>query len=190
MFLGTASPAQNRAMTSWCQKLHGSGRDAFPGPLRLVAVRHGMNRRQKSRVYAFQMDSGVSSTASLASKKKTQITVPLKVRSASMRVLHFVKYKLVIIVYCILQVAFGEHLKLVGGDELLGGWEIVAAPAMKWNEGHNWSGTFEKWFSFDSALISAVVANGHHRCILSSKRANLAVVCSHVGPPPWFRLGV
>lgn len=40
----------------------------------------------------------------------------------------------------IAQVAFGEHIRLVGEKPELGSWEIAAAPELSWNEGDIWSG--------------------------------------------------
>ncbi len=35
--------------------------------------------------------------------------------------------------------AFGEHLRVVGGCAELGGWDPVAAPSLEWAEGDNWT---------------------------------------------------
>ena len=35
--------------------------------------------------------------------------------------------------------AFGEHVRVVGADKALGGWEVGSAPEMRWSDGHRWS---------------------------------------------------
>ena len=35
--------------------------------------------------------------------------------------------------------AFGEHLRLVGSAEQLGGWDPAAGLTLEWAEGDNWS---------------------------------------------------
>ena len=37
------------------------------------------------------------------------------------------------------QLAFGEHLRVVGSCAQLGGWDPAAAPALEWTEGDNWT---------------------------------------------------
>ncbi len=39
--------------------------------------------------------------------------------------------------------AFGEHLRVVGSHEALGGWEVGRAPALEWSEGHVWTATLD-----------------------------------------------
>ena len=39
--------------------------------------------------------------------------------------------------------AYGEHLRVVGSHEVLGGWEVGAAPALEWGEGHVWTAQLE-----------------------------------------------
>lgn len=41
------------------------------------------------------------------------------------------------------QVAFGEHVSVVGSDESLGGWEVARGPELNWSEGHVWSAVVE-----------------------------------------------
>lgn len=41
------------------------------------------------------------------------------------------------------QVAFGEHLRVVGSAEGLGAWNVEAAPVMTWGEGDVWSVTVD-----------------------------------------------
>jgi hypothetical protein len=38
------------------------------------------------------------------------------------------------------RVEFGEHLKVVGSEEALGGWEVNRGLELQWAEGHVWSG--------------------------------------------------
>lgn len=42
-----------------------------------------------------------------------------------------------------LQINYGEHLRVVGSSEALGGWEVDKAPQMVWNEGHIWTATVD-----------------------------------------------
>lgn len=37
------------------------------------------------------------------------------------------------------RLAFGEHLRVVGGCPELGGWDVAAAPALVWHEGDRWA---------------------------------------------------
>jgi hypothetical protein len=48
------------------------------------------------------------------------------------------------------QVAFGEHVRVVGADQALGGWEVGSAPEMRWGEGHRWSVHLELPEGFES----------------------------------------
>ncbi len=43
----------------------------------------------------------------------------------------------------LLQVEYGEHLRVVGSHELLGGWEVAAAPELRWNKGDVWTATLQ-----------------------------------------------
>ena len=36
------------------------------------------------------------------------------------------------------RLAYGEHLRVVGSCSELGGWDVAAAPALAWHEGHCW----------------------------------------------------
>lgn len=38
-----------------------------------------------------------------------------------------------------LQVAFGESLRLVGSDSVLGGWDVAQGPELQWSDGDVWS---------------------------------------------------
>ena len=42
-----------------------------------------------------------------------------------------------------LQVAFGQHLAVVGDAKALGGWEVGHAPELRWGEGDVWSASVE-----------------------------------------------
>ncbi|GAB4818651.1 hypothetical protein N2152v2_005697 [Parachlorella kessleri] len=48
-----------------------------------------------------------------------------------------------VVFQCTLKVAYGEHLRVVGSHEVLGGWEVGAAPALEWGEGHVWAAQLE-----------------------------------------------
>lgn len=37
-------------------------------------------------------------------------------------------------------VAFGEHLRIVGSSDALGGWDPVGGLALEWAEGDDWYG--------------------------------------------------
>lgn len=37
------------------------------------------------------------------------------------------------------RLAFGEHLRVVGNCDELGGWNAAAAPSLVWQEGDNWT---------------------------------------------------
>jgi len=38
------------------------------------------------------------------------------------------------------QVAFGEHIRLVGESSEFGSWELKGAPELTWTEGDVWTG--------------------------------------------------
>jgi Starch binding domain len=43
----------------------------------------------------------------------------------------------------LMQAAFGDSIKLVGNLPKLGSWDVLAAPDLSWEEGHNWRVTLE-----------------------------------------------
>lgn len=38
------------------------------------------------------------------------------------------------------QVAYGEHIRLVGNSSEFGSWELEGAPELTWTEGDIWTG--------------------------------------------------